>query len=252
MAGPFADLPENLAEGIGDGAAKLVNGALGGAPGERGLDRLRNVAGINRLHARLAADQRHHRCDTRHRAETVEEIILGPEDQAWAQNHRLGESREHPLLALALGARINGSGEPAGADGRDMDQGAHPLRPCCLGNPLRRFGVDGAEALPPGLLQNANQIHSRVGAAQRFGHGPLVAHIRLDQRNLAHGAQRLQMQRQVWPPHRDLDPAPRPRQGLHHIAAEKPRAAEDCDNGRISQCDRHGGPVYLKHRRSIE
>src|SRR5208337_2194692 len=69
---------------------------------------------------------------------------------------------------------------------------------------------------------------------------------------LAYAAQRLQMQRQVGPPHRYLYPASRPRQGLHCIAAQEPRAAEDCDNGRISQCDRHGGPVYLKHRVRIE
>ena len=179
-------------------------------------------------------------------AKRLKKLSSGPKISDGRKITALGEGRQHTLLAFAFRTRIDRSGEPPRADSRHMHERSHAARPRRLRDPLRGFRVDRTELLPPARLQNTNQVHRPIHAAQRIGDRAVIAHIRLNQRDLARLAERQKMHRQIRTAHRDLDPASCPRQGLHHIAAQKARTAENRDYGRISQCDRHGGLICVR------
>ena len=86
---------------------------------------------------------------------------------------------------------------------------------------LRAVGVDGVEALPPALEQQAHQIDQHMGIARGGFHRRAVAEIGLYRMDLADAAERLQMAGKVGAPHRYPDKVVAFGQGAHHVAAEK-------------------------------
>ena len=60
-----------------------------------------------------------------------------------------------------------------------------------------------------------------------MGDGVRIAQIGLDRMDLTDVAQRLQMEREIGTAHRDPDPPAPPRQGTHHMPADKARTAKD-------------------------
>ena len=146
-----------LLEAVDAGAGELI-GLAGGGEGrvlravEDGHGRIGDIADIDRLEAGLAAaDQRQEGREARHLGEAVEEIVLGPEDDAGAQDDGLGELLAHHRLALGLGPGIEGGGGGIGAQGRDMQQALHPGGLGGGRDPARALGMDGGEALRPML-----------------------------------------------------------------------------------------------------
>jgi len=82
-----------------------------------------------------------------------------------------------------------------------------------------------------GLEQDAHQIDDDIAAAHRSRDRRPIAHVGLDRVNLADAAERLQMTGEVRAAHRDADAILPLCQRLHHVPAEKPRAAENGDQG---------------------
>ena len=109
-----------------------------------------------------------------------------------------------------------------------MDQG----RADCgggTGDLARPFSLKREESLPAGLLEDADEVHHRVGSLHRPGDGIRVAQVRLHGDDLPDLAERLQEQGEVRPPDRDPDTVAALGQRPHHMASEEARTAEDGD-----------------------
>ena len=100
--------------------------------------------------------------------------------------------------------------------------------PACLATlaTVRAEVVNRVETLRARLIQYANQIDGRLRIPQRIGDRPRIAHIRLDGMDLTGRAKRLQVKREIRAAYRDPDPPASPRQGAHHMPADKTRTAE--------------------------
>ena len=113
--------------------------------------------------------------------------------------------------------------------------------PCRPGGPrgfrdfLRRLGMHRLERLTARGLQYADEIDHPVRATHRLHDRPLVADIGLQESDLAHCAERLQMKGKLRTAYRRLYPAPGSRQRLDDIASQKARAAKNGDHGRIAK-----------------
>ena len=118
---------------------------------------------------RAAADKRERRCELAHAGEAVEEAVLGPEDDARAEDRRSREALAQRDLARGLGAAIEAGRAGIGADRRELD---HPLS----AGP-RRGGADRArqprlqalEIAGLGLEQDTDQVDRDVGAGEQRG-----------------------------------------------------------------------------------
>ena len=186
---------------------------------DRVRDRRGDVADEDRLEAgRAAADQRQRRRDARQRGEAVEEIVLRPEHDRRPHDDGLRLRGQHQPFARGLGAGVARGRVLVGADRRDVDQaramGARRQR-----HLLGAEGLDGVEALPAALEQDADQIDQHIGVARRRLDRRRVAQIGLHRVDLADAAERLQVAGEVGPAHRDADavvrawPARAPRGG---------------------------------------
>jgi hypothetical protein len=103
-----------------------------------------------------------------------------------------------------------------------------------------RLDVDGLELLPPRRREYPHEIDYGIRPAYCRNDGSLISYIGLKKGNLPYEAERLQMQREIGAAHGDLYAAACPRQGLHHVAAQKARTAENGDDGGVLQSDGHG------------
>ena len=184
-------------------------------------DRFRDVAGKDRLEARMAAaGERQRRGDARQRREAIEETVLGPEHDRGPHDRRRRVRRQHLLLALSLRARIVRGRVRVGADGRDVDHsGADGA--CGARHRARAFGLDGVEALPAAFEQNADQVDHHVGIAHHRRDRLRVAHVGLHGMDLADAAKRLQMPAELRPAHRHADAVVPVGQRAHHVAADE-------------------------------
>src|SRR3546814_9212834 len=99
---------------------------------------------------RLRRDHRNDRQETDQRRKAVDEVILVAEQDRRAQDRRGGKGGADGGLAFALTAGIGRRAFGIGADGRDMDERAHPRG-------LRGRGdVPGAIRLPGLPVVNAS------------------------------------------------------------------------------------------------
>ncbi len=96
---------------------------------------------------------------------------------------------------------------------------------------LGAVGVDGVEALPPALEQQADQIDQHMGVARRRVHRWRVAEIGLHGMDLADAAERLQVKGEVRPAHRYPDTVVALGQCAHQMAAEKAGTAINGNKG---------------------
>jgi hypothetical protein len=175
-----------------------------------------------------AADERQRRREPRHRAETVEKIILRPKDDRRPRDNGRALHGAHALFALGLGASVMRRRVRIGRERRDMNQRrADGAR--CLGHGFRALRHQGVEALPAALEHEADEIDRDIGVAQSRSDRIGIAQIGLHGMNLADPAHRLQIAGEPRPPYRDTDPVSPVGQRPHHVAAEEARAPEHCD-----------------------
>jgi hypothetical protein len=106
------------------------------------------------------------------------------------------------------------------------------LCPEGAGRQRHRLGPEGVhrvEALPSGLVQNADQIDDNVGVARRGLDRARIAQVGGDRVDLADAPERLQMAGKVGPAHRHPYPVAASAECPDHMAAEETRAAEHGD-----------------------
>ena len=205
---------------------------LEGLAGEvgRGINRLGDgggdIADIDRLEPAVAADDGHDRRDLRQPGKAVEEAIFRPEDQRRPQDDGGGEGGAHMGLAFALGAGVVRRRLCIRADRRDMDQRFDLCGGRSRGDALRALGLHAVERLPTGGEEDADQIDDGAGARHRAGDGRRVAHVGLDDLDLADRTKRLQEQRQLRVAHGDPHAVAGLGQLLHDITPEKARSAD--------------------------
>ena len=108
-----------------------------------------------------------------------------------------------------------------------MHERAHSGVTRGVGDQASAFGLNRAEGLLAGRLENADEVHDAVRPIDRAAHGVLIAHIGLDGMDLPDTAEWLKKVRQVGLPDRDSDPASGSRQRLHHVAPDKSGPAEN-------------------------
>ena len=128
---------------------------------------------------------------------------------------------QHQAFGLSLGARVSGARMLVGADRRHMHQagamGARRQR-----HLLGAVGMNGVEALPPALVQQAYQIDQHAGVARRGFHRRRIAEIGLHRVDLADAAKRLQVESEVGPAHSHSDQVAAAGQRPHDMTAEEP------------------------------
>ena len=103
--------------------------------------------------------------------------------------------------------------------------------------PLHRVEFLGA-----GLGQDADQVDGDVRIAHRGLDRGRVAQIGLHGVDLADPAQRLKMEGQFRPPHRNANPVIAPGQRPDHAAPDKTRSSENRDEGVQIRCHGSGFP----------
>ena len=113
----------------------------------------------------------------------------------------------------AHGGHVNETADPSGGTGHSDAFG--PL------------GVDAGERLTPGLGQGAHQIDHSVSAVYRSGNTVVVAHIGLDQFDLAHGPHGLQKQSSFGIAHGNAHRATLGRQAFDQVPAQKSRTTKN-------------------------
>ena len=204
------------------------DGAVDGA-----RHRLSNIADEDRLKPRHPVpDKRHHRHEARQRGETVEEIILRAKDHGWAQHHRAVDG-ERRCFARGLGALIRGRPLGIGPDRRDLDEASALDTGGLRHRPGARV-LNRRESLTSLRREDADEVDDRIGAFRRFLDRPRKAQIGLHGHDLPDHPERLQEAREIGPAHGRAHAVAAPRQGLHHMPAEKARSAEDRDDLRAA------------------
>ena len=140
---------DRLAQTHHFGAAEFVGSPRRGRIVERARRRERDVADEDRLQFRRpAAEQRQCGRKGRQRGETIEELVLRPEHDRWAQHDRAGEGFARRRLAARPCWRYRDFGSRVGADPGDERQGADPLRRRRAGDLAGAEDMDGLVALP--------------------------------------------------------------------------------------------------------
>ncbi len=81
--------------------------------------------------------------------------------------------------------------------------------------------LNGVELLRARLLQYADEIDGGFSVPQGMGDRIRIAQIGLHRMDLPDFAERLQMKREIRAAHGDPDPPAAPRQGTHHMPADK-------------------------------
>ena len=110
----------------------------------------------------------------------------------------------------------------------------HQTRAMCACRQRHLLGaerVNGIEALPATLEQDADQVDQHMGVARRRFHRWRVAQIGLYGVDLADAAKRLQMIGKLGPAHRHADAVALPGKQAHQMAAEEAGATIDGDEG---------------------
>ena len=188
-----------------------------------------HIVDIDRLEARLRAHHGQEGRKPRHARETVEELILGPENDRRAQDDRAGEMAGDQRLALGLGALIQAVGPRIGPDGRQVDQTRHAQFRRNAGHAPRPFGLHRVKAVAPDGVQDAHAIDHRIGPLHDGAHRRIVADVAQDRFHLAHDTVRFDMQRFVGAAHGHAHAPARLCHAPGNIAPDKTRAAVDGD-----------------------
>ena len=226
--------PHQLAEGGDLGAAELVDAGrrVGGGGGHGGLG---HVLDVDRLEAGLRSDQRQDGHEAGHGAQTVEEAVVGAEDDRGTQDDGVGEGPAHRRLAAPLGGGIEAVAPRVGADGGDVDEAGDPFLGADPGDPAGAFVHHRLEGLPAGLGHDADAVDDRRGPGDGSARRGLVADVGLDRLDLADHPVGADEVRLVRPAHRHPHPPAGPRHALGDLAADEAGPAEDRDDG-----DGHG------------
>ena len=101
------------------------------------------------------------------------------------------------------------------------------------GNYLCALALDRIEPLLFALGEDSDQIDDDFSIANRSLDQTRKAHIGPDGTNLSGPAEPLKMINEVGMAHRYAQPVVLLGKSPHHMSAEEPRPAEDCDDGRL-------------------
>ena len=173
-----------------------------------------------------SADQRQGGEIPRQRPEAVEEVVFRTEHDRGTKDHGGREGFADPRLARGLRTSVVRVRVRVRADRGHMHQMLRAGRGRGFGDRAGSGRVDGIERLPPGRIEDSDQIDHRMAALRR-GRGRCgITQIGLYAMDLADAAERLQMAGQVRPADGRPDPVSGPRESPDHMTAEKSGSAE--------------------------
>src|SRR6185312_6033004 len=177
--------PHELLECQDIRAAELVGLPEALRPVERADERVRYIANIDRLNARLRAREGHDATrQSEERGEAVGERVAWAEDDRWAEDGEIEVrgSGADELLCFALGSQVAaGSALPIRAGGAHLQQPAD-LRVPRGGDEFRgeihMYGVEGGAAA---LVENADEVDHRVHPAEQLAERAWIVDVRGDE-----------------------------------------------------------------------
>jgi len=264
QAGQLSDLADQIGDGKGQGnqkpvalglgvdelqdfleaedawAAEFIGLARSFGVGNHLGDGLGDIPHKHRLELRVAAaDQRQDGAEHRHLGEEIEEAVPLTKDDRRPDDDGVREFFAHGGLAHGLGPGVLCFRGFVCADGRHLHQGCDAHFPGGLGDIARAHGVDALELLAAAFIKQANQVHGSARPFEGALHRGRIADIGLDHLDLAHIAQKSHGVRQMRLADGDPYAGALTGQGAHHLAADKPRTAEDGDQI-LHGCDPKG------------
>ncbi len=190
----------------------------------------RHVLHVHRLESRPGTGEQEQRQPALQPGEDVQEPVLGPEDhrRPECRDREIVLRREHPGLAVSLGAQVLAGALGMGVQGAHVQEARDPFLLARFDDLLRQFDVNARKFRPVGIappaVEDANQVRHRVAAGHELHQRFLVVHVGLDH---VHRRQKDQVLRPLSLARGHHDEMPGVDELAHEMPADEAAAADN-------------------------